>query len=337
MDRLYGWLLLSSIRGLGEASIKKLWLRYRRAEDILKASFEELEALIGTSKAKSIFERRLKFDPEQVLKVVEREGIGSLTLEDEKYPALLKEIEDPPPVLFYRGKPKDMPLVAVVGTRKPDIISLNYTKRLVSFLSEQGYAIVSGGAFGIDFQSHKVSLEHAGYTVCVLGMGILHVPSYLKGLPSEGVLFLSEFLPEARAEEYTFPRRNRLISGLSRAVVVVEAGIKSGALITADYAIRQGRPLWVFIGMGASNRWLGCVKLVNEGKAKLLAQPELLLESLPKAPAKGDPLLDLLSTPKTYDELLELSGMGREELNKRLFELQLEGRLTKNGAYYMLL
>lgn len=335
MERLYNWLLLKAIRGLGEVSIKRLWLAFGSAEDILSASYEDLREMVGEERARAIKRKDLSFEPEEVIRLVEREDIGWVCLEDEAYPPSLREIEDPPPVLFYRGEIRQVPMIGIVGTRKPDSQSLGFIKSLVREVVSKGYGVCSGGAIGCDFYSHKECLALGGYTVCLLGMGILKIPAYLSKLQNGNMLFLSEFLPEASPEEYTFPRRNRLISGLSKALVVAEAGQKSGSLITAQYAIKQKKPLWVYVGNALSQRWLGCINLVNEGKAKVLYSPTLLFQELPSSDSLKDPLLDLLTTPKTFDELLEITRLSHQELTMRLTQLELEGKVLRNGSYYM--
>ncbi len=335
MDRLYNWLLLKAIRGLGEVSIKRLWINFSSVGDILSASYEDLKEVVGEERARAIKKKDLSFDPEEVIRLVEREGIGWVCLEDENYPPSLKDIEDPPPVLFYGGKIRQVPMIGIVGTRRPDGQSLGFIKGLVKEVVSRGYGVCSGGAMGCDFYSHKECLDLGGYTVCFLGMGILKIPPYLSRLQSENMLFLSEFLPEAEPEEYTFPRRNRLISGISKALVIAEAGQKSGALITAQYAIRQKRTLWVFIGNALSQRWLGCINLVNEGKAKVLYNPALLFQDLPSSESLKDPLLDLLTTPKTFDELLEITRLPPSELTMKLLQLEMEGRILRNGPHFV--
>lgn len=335
MERLYNWLLLKAIRGLGEVSIKRLWLAFGSAEDILSASYEDLREMVGEERARAIKRKDLSFEPEEVIRLVEREDIGWVCLEDEAYPPSLREIEDPPPVLFYRGEIRQVPMIGIVGTRKPDSQSLGFIRSLVREVVSKGYGVCSGGAIGCDFYSHKECLALGGYTVCLLGMGILKIPAYLSKLQNGNMLFLSEFLPEASPEEYTFPRRNRLISGLSKALVVAEAGQKSGSLITAQYAIKQKKPLWVYVGNALSQRWLGCINLVNEGKAKVLYSPTLLFQELPSSDSLKDPLLDLLTTPKTFDELLEITRLSHQELTMRLTQLELEGKVLRNGSYYM--
>ncbi|MFN3598161.1 MAG: DNA-processing protein DprA, partial [Aquificaceae bacterium] len=198
MERLYNWLFLKAIRGLGELSIKKLWLRFGTPEAILSAEEGELEGLIGVERAKFLRKRELTFDPEKVVKLVEKEGIGWITLEDENYPLSLREIEDPPPVLFLRGPLKSIPMIGIVGSRKPDSQSLGFIRSLVSEVVSRGYGVSSGGAMGCDFFSHRECISMGGYSLCFLGMGILKIPPYLLKLKGENMLFLSEFLPDER-------------------------------------------------------------------------------------------------------------------------------------------
>ncbi len=162
MERLYNWLLLKAIRGLGEVSIRRLWLRFGSASSILSANREELREILGEEKTNAFFKRDLSFEPERVVKVVEREGLNWMTLEDHEYPALLKEIEDPPPVLFHTGHLKNTSLIGVVGTRRPDMQSLWFISRLVKVVVEKGYGVCSGGAFGCDYHSHRECIELGG-------------------------------------------------------------------------------------------------------------------------------------------------------------------------------
>ncbi|WP_448587278.1 DNA-processing protein DprA [Thermocrinis sp.] len=331
MDYLFYWLILKAITGLGERSIKKLYSYYKNPKLILEAEEKELASFVGESRARAIREKRLSFEPEEVIKAIQKEGIKAVALSDEDYPLRLREIEDPPPVLFYRGELKQASFFGVVGTRNPDRYSVGYTKELVSHLVSKGYAIASGGARGIDAISHKFCIDQGGYTVCVLGMGILTVPDSLQSFILRGGALVSEFLPWDKADRHTFPRRNRLISGLSEAVFVVEAGENSGALITAYYAKEQGKPVYVHVGYGASERWDGCIKLVNEGVAKLVGR---LSNFKIEEKAIEDPILMALSTPKTLSELSQMLGMEEKELSKKMGLYIAEGLVYSMGAYY---
>jgi DNA protecting protein DprA len=332
-ESLYWWLALKSIVGLGERSIKKLYQAFRDPRLVFEADQLKLKTLVGDAKTQAIKEKKFSFEPEEVIKVVEREGINCVCLSDPQYPLRLKEIEDPPPVLFYRGELKTVSCFGVVGTRNPDSYSVRYTKELVRFLVGKGYAITSGGAKGIDAYAHKFCIEGGGYTLCLLGMGILEVPQRMQDFILRSGVLLSELLPWEKADKHTFPRRNRLISGISEGVFVVEAGENSGALITAYYAKEQNRPVYVHVGYGISERWEGCIKLVNEGVAKLVGRVEKF--GLKEEGQEEDPLLMALNTPKTLSELSQLLGIDERELHQKLGFYELEGLITRSGSYYL--
>ncbi|MEZ0360664.1 MAG: DNA-processing protein DprA [Hydrogenobacter sp.] len=333
---IYSWLLLKAIKGLGEKSIKRLYLKYRDPKLILELDIQELAQVIGQERSQKLKKRELSFDPEKVLYSVEREGILCLSFSDKEYPELLREIEDPPPILFCRGSLKSHPLVAVIGTRRPEYYSVSFTKDVVKQLVELSFGIVSGGAKGIDMLSHKYCAEFGGYTLCVLGMGILRSPKELENLVVKNGALISEFLPEENPNAFTFPRRNRIISGVSKSVFIVEAGIKSGALITAEYANKQKRPVYVHIGVGKSNRWDGCVKLLNEGKAKFFRDVKETLGEFNPFGKEEDEFLSLLVSPKTFEELILLSGLDARELSAKLTTYELSGKIKRLGAYYRL-
>jgi len=331
MDQLFYWLTLKAIHGLGERNIKKLYQYYKDPKLILEAERWELVKLVGEVRASRIKEKKLSFDPEEVIKVVQREGIGFLTLSDMDYFPRLKEIEDPPPVLFYQGELKRTKFFAVVGTRKPDNYSIMYLKELIGLLVSKGYGIASGGAMGIDILSHRFCTESGGYTVCFLGFGILQAPKNIKRFVLANGAIVSELLPWEHADRYTFYRRNRLISGVSDGVFVVEAGENSGALITAYYAKEQGRQVYAHVGYGSSERWEGCIKLINEGVAKLVGRLQKFEVEEEKV---DDPILIALSTPKTLSELSQILGIEERELSKRLGLYVAEGLVHCNGPYY---
>jgi DNA protecting protein DprA len=206
-ESLYWWLALKSVAGLGERSIKKLYKAFKDPRLVFEADQLELKALVGDAKTQAIKEKKFSFEPEEVIKVVEREGINFVCLSDPQYPVRLKEIEDPPPVLFYRGELKAVSSFGVVGTRNPDSYSIRYTKELVGFLVSKGYATASGGAKGIDAYAHKFCIEAGGYTLCLLGMGILEVPQRMQDFILRSGILLSELLPWEKADRHTFPRR----------------------------------------------------------------------------------------------------------------------------------
>lgn len=331
---LYNWLLLKSVKDLGNKSIKKLYLHFKNINAIMGADAASLEEIIGKTKAQNIVSRRLTFDPDKVIKFLEREGIKALTFEDREYPQRLLEIEDPPPVVFTLGSLQNTPLMGVVGTRNPHQYSVEYTKELTKNIVETGYGVVSGGAKGIDSVAHSACVMYGGYTLCVLGVGIKFIPSRLREIVLKSGAFISEFLPDEQPEKFNFPMRNRLISALSYCLFVVEAGESSGALITADYACKQGVPVKVHVGYGKSDRWRGCVLLLNKGKAKFIMKPEEVKEEYKAITKVEDPILNLLLTPKAFDEILNITGMKLEDALTTLTRYEMEGLIGRIGNKY---
>ncbi len=335
MDKLYRWLLLRNVKGVGERTLKVLWEKLGSSENILTASLSDLEEIVGRTKARAIH-TLVGTDPKRVedtIRLLEREGIRALTLEDEYYPRAFRRIPDPPPVVFYRGRISDTSLVGIVGARKPTSYSLVFTEELAKKAVSAGYGVVSGGARGIDSKAHIGAIESSGYTLCVLGFGILKARGGIfERILSSGGCLISEFLPEEEADKFTFPKRNRLIAVLSEMVIIPEAGAKSGALITANYAVSYGVPLYVHIGIGRSPNWEGCYRLVKEGKAQLFRDPEELFSS---KVCPEDDLLGFLQVPRTLDEILTFAGKSATEVMNKLLSLEVEGKIKKTGAYYM--
>jgi DNA processing protein len=228
-----------------------------------------------------LFGRRLKspsFDPdlllahaEEDLRILDRRGIGCRFMEDVRYPSLLREIYDPPYCLFVVGSLQDdRPRIGVVGTRSPSADAASAAGRLGRELAAEGVCVVSGLARGIDTLAHRGAVSAGGAHVAVLGSGIDYVypaqnRSLARKLLDDGGAVISEYPPGAPPTKYHFPERNRIISGLSRAVVVVQAPEHSGALITADFALEQGRDLLVHADGVRGAAGAGTAYLVEEG------------------------------------------------------------------------
>jgi DNA processing protein len=222
---------------------------------------ESLSDESGLSIIEDIIKRKLNvfLDIDTIKQAAERDaekarvrGINWVSWISPDYPPLLREIYDPPVLLFFRGKlpNPELPLVAIVGTRKPSPLALAQTYDIAKELAINGISVVSGLAIGIDAMAHRGNIEGGAQTVVVLGSGVDEVyPSSNRGLARRaletgGVLF-SEYPPGTGPRKWTFPARNRIISGISRGVLISEAPIKSGALITARFALEQNRELWV--------------------------------------------------------------------------------------------
>jgi DNA processing protein len=222
----------------------------------------------------------------KTLKTLEQLQITVLTLDDSRYPPLLKEIPDAPPLLFCRGEVSHLtwPQVAIVGTRKATQGGFKLAELFASELSQQGLAITSGLALGIDGAAHQATLQAKGITIAVLGTGLAHLyPRQHSRLAEQIVaqdgLLVSEFLPHTPPINYHFPRRNRIISGLSLGVLVVEAALESGSLITAQLAADQNREVWAIPSSVFNLQAKGCHALIRQG-AKLVEEPAHILEDI---------------------------------------------------------
>ena len=266
-------LTLALAGGFKSAHLERLREHFGSLEEAFRAPAEawaELDRADG-----ELFRRAAKLrGSEQVAGVRERIGkgeFGFLSLTEEEFPRLLREIPAAPIGLFFMGRLEllSQPGVAVVGTRSPDAYGRRVARELGRELSEQGVVVVSGMAYGIDSEAHRGALEGEGLTVAVLGTGIDRpYPAELYGLYreiAERGLVVSEYPPGTPGSRYTFPERNRIIAGLSLGVVVVQGPADSGALITAGHALEQGREVMAVPGLITNPRSGGCHKLIKQG------------------------------------------------------------------------
>jgi DNA processing protein len=266
------WITLSMAAGIGPVRFQRLLQVCGGAEGAWQASDLEMAAA-GLERRTADSLRRLQrtSSPGAVAANLEKLGITALTLLDPDYPIALRHITDPPPVLFVKGMlpPDDTLAVALVGTRRASPYGRTVAERLGRELAQAGVAVVSGLARGVDTVAHQAVLEAGGCTVAVLGNGLDQVyppenASLARRVIDRGAL-VSEFAPGVPPDALNFPRRNRLISGLSAATVIVEAGDRSGALITADYALEQGREVFAVPGSILSVMSVGPNTLLKQG------------------------------------------------------------------------
>jgi len=228
------------------------------------------------------------FDLKAFSAKLKEDGIFLIGLDQPGYPEALAAISSPPPVLYARGniEPLLPDKIAVVGTRKASEYYLKRTRQLAHDLASLGLAIVSGMALGIDGAAHEGALEAEGMTIAVLGSGIDHIyPPQHEALYKEIVdkgLVLSEFPPGTQPAKENFPRRNRIIAGLSHGVIVAEAPMGSGALITADLALENGREVFAFSGRPGFRSSQGCHELIKSGRAKLIDHADDVMEEWPQ-------------------------------------------------------
>ena len=280
-----------------------------------------------------------------------------ITLFDADYPPQLKEIPDPPPLLFVRGNPKllALPQIAMVGSRNPSSLGKETAFSFAGILSRCGFVITSGLALGIDAASHKGALHGKGYTIAVAGTGLDRVyPARHKELAIEIVktgAMVSEFPPGTTAKANHFPRRNRIISGLCQGLLVVEAAKHSGSLITARMALEQNREVFAIPGSIHNPLARGCNALIREG-AKLVETTQDILEELnqyiqqdeeysesttqSKLDLEQQTLLNLVMfSPTSIDNLVENTGLSVEVISSTLLILELQGYLeaTAGGCY----
>ncbi|MHC1727410.1 MAG: DNA-processing protein DprA [Syntrophobacteraceae bacterium] len=359
------WLQLKLVPGLGNRSILRLIEVFGSPENIFAAGLKELLAM-GTVREKplrALAAKQFVRDPEAEWMALRNKNFRLICLGDEDYPYNLARISDPPAVLFTSGpfEPRDMVSVAVVGSRFASPAGLLFTEKLCSDLALCGVTVVSGFAVGIDSAAHRGALKSRGRTLAVLGCGLdMNYPSINADLRREIALsgaLLSEFPLGTPPAPGHFPARNRIISGLSLGVVVVEAAERSGSLITARLALEQGREVFAVPGMAQSMRSTGPHRLLKQG-AKLVDGVEDILEeirplirpgavSAPVGPQRAVPpactapeeliILKLLDkVPKHIDDIAYEAKIPIQQTAAILLALELRGLVAQlPGKYFI--
>jgi DNA processing protein len=360
MPDLKYWIALSLLYDIGPIGSKKLLSVFRNPEEIFNAGLDDLLAVegIGINRAKNIREFSAWKDIEKQMNVMGKKGIKAVSLDDPSYPEMLREIEDAPVIIYVKGDilPQDRYAIAIVGSRKPTHYGTSVAENISEELASMGFTIVSGMARGIDALSHKGALRAGGRTIAVLGSGLdIPYPPENKGLmdiiAGSGCV-MSEFPPGTPPDRENFPRRNRLISGLSLGILVVEATSDSGSLITAGFALEQSREVFAVPGNIISSHSKGTNELIRRG-AILTRHAEDIIEEL--APVlKGfirtkdklkieitveeKKLCDLLSgEPKQIDIISRESGLPSSKALGILLGLELKGAVkqTMGKRFYL--
>lgn len=287
------------------------------------------------------FERR--FDERTYLERLAAGGYRFLPRSAPDFPPLLRAVHDPPAGLFLRGvaTPELLarPAVAIVGARGSSGYGASVARSLGRELAGAGLVVVSGLARGIDAEAHRGTLEAEGTTVAVLGCGIDRdypaAHAELARRVADAGLIVSEYAPGVEPAPWRFPARNRVVAGLCAATVVVEARERSGALITADLALEEGREVFAVPGEITSSLSAGTNALLKLGAAPLTSAADVFasfgIEPEP-VPGEGSPLLELL--PASADELVRKTGLGADEIARTLVELELEGRVVVRDGMY---
>ena len=331
------------------------------AWQVSSAHLQEVEG-IGAQIVQKVVQERSRQHPAQLLEQHQQKNPNFWTPADADYPRLLLEIPSFPPVLYYQGKVQPQlnrgipPVVGIVGTRSPTQYGKRWTRQVSCTLAKKGFTIVSGMALGIDTEAHRGCLDGGGRTVAVLGTGVdvVYPPSNLslyKEIQQDG-LVVSEYPAGTSPDRTHFPRRNRIIAGLSRAVLVMEAPTKSGALITANFANEFCRDVYALPGSLDNPGALGCLELLNKG-AHLILNEGLLLEMLGAippldsaeqsgmfSPTPTAPLPDLpaevkqvyeaiASEPTAIDAIVQQAGLAVGTVSAALLQLELLGLVSQ--------
>ena len=354
---LAGWLQLSLTPGLGPAALRGMLSRFGLPDAVLGRSREELVQVAPPAALEAMHSTRVKSAVERALEWARDDDCSIVTLADATYPRALLEIADPPALLYARGRVEllQYPALAVVGSRNATAQGQSNATAFAKSLSDAGMTIVSGLALGIDAAAHRGGLAGASSTIAVLGTGIdVLYPRANVALADDIAqrgLLISEFPLGTPAAQHHFPRRNRLISGLARGCLVVEAALASGSLITARAAADQGREVFAIPGSIHSPLSRGCHALIKSG-AKLVETAEDVIAELSgfRAPQVGSPraaapqrstvtasglLAHMGHDPVDVDSLCQRSSLGAEQVAAELLRLELEGQVsTLPGGLY---
>lgn len=354
------WLRLTLIPGIGGETQRKLLAAFGLPEQIFAANRGTIRGVIGDKAADLLLGTDNTAAVELARQWAQQPGQHILTLADEDYPKALLDIPDPPTVLYVRGRCELLaqPGLAIVGSRNATPQGEGNARAFAAALAAEGLSIVSGLAVGIDAAAHRGALSVGGTTIAVIGTGADRLyPARNQALATEiaekGII-LSEFPLGTPAAAANFPRRNRLISGLARGVLVVEAAIESGSLITARMAGEQGREVFAIPGSIHSPQSRGCHRLIRQG-AKLVETARDVMEELTSTmPVTRPPPADASDTdtdnsssqllafagfdPVTIDDLVGRSGLTAEALSVILLQLELDGRVSSlpGGRYQRL-
>jgi DNA processing protein len=355
MDEKKFWVGFNLVRGIGAVRLQALIDHFGDAASAWRGAPEDLRlAGLGAKVIERLLEVRRSVDLEKLWDRITAQGIRILTWDDELYPPRLKEIEQPPPVLYVRGEvlPEDHFAVAIVGTRKVTAYGRQVTEELSAFLAGNGVTVVSGLARGVDALAHSAALRAGGRSIAVLGSGVDRVyppenHAIAEQMIGRGAL-LSDYAVGTAPDAANFPPRNRIISGLSLAVVVIEAGETSGALITAEFAVEQGREVFAVPGSILAPQSKGTNRLIQNGALPLLTPSDLLQalnltrvgeqkaarKILPADAVEAQLMETLGSEPMHVDDIRNQTGLPVEKVSAALVMMELKGMVRQVGGMH---
>ena len=344
------WIAFSSIEQIDSSFILKLYDYFGDIEQAFQASLNDLKNIDGLSvkKAENFLRYRDKVDIDNTFTEVETRGINFLTFADDKYPHMLREISNPPAVLYYKGKLFDCNLektLAVVGSRRASTNGREDLRKIISGLSNTDICIVSGLAAGIDTVAHTSAIENNLKTIGVIASGFDYTypasnKTLYQNIENGYGAVVTEYYPTFGPVKFRFPQRNRIVSGLSYGTLVVEASLKSGALITANLTLEQGRELMCVPGLISNPNTQGIYNLLKNG-ATLVTESDDILNALnweiKNSTPSGQLVLPMLTNEedlifknleieeKCVDELLSLTGLRFDDLLMNLTTMELKG------------
>ncbi|MGM0588209.1 MAG: DNA-processing protein DprA [Bacteroidota bacterium] len=316
---------LTLVPNIGARRIKLLLQRFDTAEEVLAASVPELKRIegIGQRFAHNIHSFDDWEEVDRILEETEKAGAWLIDWKDANYPALLKHIYDPPILMWGLGDPLVLnePMMAMVGTRRNTSYGRRMAEQFATELVNEDLTIVSGLALGIDTASHESTIEAGGRTVAVLGSGIDWIyPSQNKKLAKEiiqtGGAILSEFPPGTKPDAGNFPPRNRIVSGMSQGVVVIESGIKGGSMITARVALDQNREVFAVPHQATAINGSGCNRLIQRGWAKLVLSAEDIMIEFPDL-EQYEPDTGTLDNDQQVDDITHQWEKHRDSLSEQ--------------------
>lgn len=352
IERTY-WIAFAAIRGIGRVRIQQMEEHFGALSDAWRASPGELRSAgLDDAALRAISEARTSIEPEhEALKLLEH-GVSAFTWHDDAYPKQLREIYDRPPIIFVRGQllPSDEWAVAVVGTRRVSVYGRQAAEEMTRGLAANRVTVVSGLARGVDAVAHRAALETGGRTIAVLacGLDLIYPPEHkrLAEQVSEHGALVSEYPLGTTPRGDYFPRRNRILSGMSLGVLVIEGDVKSGALITARQALEQNREVFAVPGSIYSPNSRGPNKLIQDGEAKptlcvedVLAELNLTMAShqieaaelIPADETESVLLRYLGAEPIYVDDLRREAGLPIATVTSALAMLELKGIVRQVG------
>ncbi len=347
------WVGFSSVRGIGPMKFRALLNHFGDLEEAWRADARELkEAGLDKRALVSFMNMRSTISLDGEMEKIERQGVKVLTWDDPAYPPRLLNIYNPPPVLYVKGDilDGDQWAVAVVGTRGATVYGKEAARQIAGGLARNGLTIVSGLARGIDSEAHRAALDAGGRTIAVLGSGVdIIYPAESRRLAQTVVergAMVSEYAMGTQPEAGNFPPRNRIISGLSLGVVIVEAGERSGALITADFALEQGREVFAVPGNIFRKKSMGANKLIQQGAKPVLSVEDILEELnltmvsqqaevraiVPENETEAALLEYITADPVHVDEIGQKSGLPIAQVSSTLALMELKGMVRQVGG-----